>query len=358
METLGWKEQKGFSGIDAEGIHFDYPKDESPNSEYWIAWTKPETNLTLEGDGIVLTTLSNPVNFSGFYFNLGESNDEYAIILSEREGNKLAVALLTPDKQDSPYDPLGDVNNPGDGITVSTEFHGDTMSVFVGDNMVGQRKNDLFAASKKFGGIAVGNGDKFTVSQLSFQSFVSQEGEAMALLTTPTPIPLCYPGQSRSDNEGDSTIGLADFLEVKSSLEGEKLSLTMKVRELPEEITINQAEGKEGYVEYALGARIFNGVEIDPAKPDYQLALFHFKYGGEKTGPIEELIIPSVYRFSEDGKSSTKSGTGTITDIDYENNTITISATIPGITENSVLTYLSFVGLPDQSANDAVCPLR
>ena len=58
---------------------------------------------------------------------------------------------------------------------------------------------------------------------------------------TPTPVPVCKPGNVIQSVVNQDINGLADILQVSTTLNGTLLEVTFTVREIPDEITINKS---------------------------------------------------------------------------------------------------------------------
>lgn len=152
------------------------------------------------------------------------------------------------------------------------------------------------------------------------------------------------------DLEGDTTYDLLDILKVETFLEGENLSVTFFLANIPEEITINTVA--EGFGEYGWGVEIDVDQNADTGTSgyqsmtgrlgiDYDMSLFHFSWGGEeKTGPIESVLAydAQIWKPSSDGQGMESSGTASFT-VDYNLNTISLKGKIPGINEGSLLYF-------------------
>ncbi len=193
----------------------------------------------------------------------------------------------------------------------------------------------------------------------------TQTVEAFSVAQTQEAIPRdCTPGGTYEDFEGDIGTDYLDILKIETSLENEVLTLVIHLKGLPDEITINKEEIESGTSEYYWGVSV--DVDGDPDTGsnfslagndlgyEYELSLFHFVRGNPQTGKIEDVLKGDalVWRAREDyteqfGKANFE--------VDYELNTITISGSIPGINENSLLYFAAqeYYGfLPD---SDYLC---
>ena len=195
-----------------------------------------------------------------------------------------------------------------------------------------------------------------------FEIGQTQTVEALAIAQTQAAIPKnCTPRGTYIDSEGDTTFDFLDILRVETLLEGENLTVTFFLANVPEEITINSAS--EGSGEYSWGVEI--DVDQNPdtgtsghqsmsgrAGIDYDLSLFHFSWGEEKTGPIENVMAhdAAVWKPSPDG-GMTSSSRENFT-VNYDLNTITLKGRIPGINEGSFLYFHTAKDMPGDSLCD------
>ena len=194
------------------------------------------------------------------------------------------------------------------------------------------------------------------IAQETQQAVVAQTqtAEAVSYAQTQTAIPRqCTPGGVFVDFEGDASEDLVDILKVETFLEGENLTVVMFVKSLPPEITINKEEKGHGEIEWAVNIDVDNDPETGSSKNydvgkglEYTLRLFHFSWGEEKTGPIEQVMArdTSVWRFTEEGTTSVSSGSMSV---DYEANSVTIKGRVPGINEESRLYFTTSLTFTD-----------
>jgi hypothetical protein len=170
---------------------------------------------------------------------------------------------------------------------------------------------------------------------------------------TATRVPICPVGQTAKGTIDDIIPGYLDITEVSSTIEGTKLTVVIHVRDLPEQITINQKDLPKGGTEIAWGVAV--DVDNDPDTGGrsflsgtgygYEAFLhtFHFKTAGsEQTGPINRIFQGDTNVWAPIESGGMKSiGPGKMT-VDTEQKTITLTANIPKITPKSVLSFYSF----------------
>ena len=145
------------------------------------------------------------------------------------------------------------------------------------------------------------------------------------------------------DVENDVEIGHVDILKIISKIGKEKLEVVFYLRELPDELTINQDKLQEGRNEYYWRAEI--DVDNDSSTGssdgiDYILQVRNFKKGKSKTGPIDKVFYAYFGKYIYKN-AYTSYGLGVL-NVDLEADTITIAAEVPGINEDSVITYSTY----------------
>lgn len=154
------------------------------------------------------------------------------------------------------------------------------------------------------------------------------------------------PGQSSEDPPSDDLPGYIDILGVDSSLDGETLTATFYLRELPEELTINRNEAPNSYMEYSWTVHI--GIESSQAM-DYELSAYHIARKGSNSQPLtlsfEDALDVSLWVVEndpEDGTtSSTRPSSAKLT-ISHELNSLTVTGVVPGIKKTSFLSFHAF----------------
>jgi hypothetical protein len=185
---------------------------------------------------------------------------------------------------------------------------------------------------------------------------------------TATPAPICHIGDTVQGTIDDKIPGYLDITKVSTSLDGKKFTVVFSLRELPDQITINQKDLKQGMAEIAWGVAIDTDNNPDTGGKvfitrsgygyDTFLQTFHFKkVGGERTGPFN-LIFPGdtyIWESTEKGISGVAPG---IMSVDSQAKTLTLTAEIPNISSDSVLSfYTVFVDAknPSKPIVDELC---
>jgi len=168
-----------------------------------------------------------------------------------------------------------------------------------------------------------------------------------AVPPTSTPESVCRPGSTMQDSTLDVLPGYGDIVQVSTTLEGETLTVVFQLKDIPAEITINQAGQEDGQFEYDWGVAIDkdNNPETGWSAPagrkafEARLEAFNIKMGAEETGDIESLFSEKVQTWErESGGSSSIFGSGSIS-VNLEENTITLSGTFSDIPEDAYLVF-------------------
>ena len=183
---------------------------------------------------------------------------------------------------------------------------------------------------------------------------------------TPTPVPVCNSDASVQGEVNEDMLEYLDILNVSSILVDSKLTVIFTLREIPDEITINNDNLQKGYPEIAWGIAIDTDNNPDTGQEnfltrsgygyEYIFQTFNFKIGAEKTGSIQNLFRSSktyVWKMKEDhGMSSGATGTFTV---NQEEKTITLEAKVKGITVDSYLHFFTFYNNVDEILQDEIC---
>ncbi len=207
-----------------------------------------------------------------------------------------------------------------------------------------------------------------TESRLAFRTYDHLDGfDEVGCFTSQnqsTPSSQCgtvaavTPGQTLVDEVADVPAGHIDITKVETSLSGERLTVVFHLRDLPETLRFNRTEHGQGTMEYEweVAIDVDNDRSTGPGGFDTLLSAYHIAFLSHRgadantTAPIGEMLEASVWEIGSDGS------TGTFADADLavsaEEETITISGYIPGITSESRLTFsahdVQFAGDADQ----------
>ena len=166
------------------------------------------------------------------------------------------------------------------------------------------------------------------------------------------------PGDTLTDTVSDVPAAHIDITEVETFLSGESLTVVFHLKDLPETLRFNRTEHGEGSKEYEWEVAIDadNDRSTGPGGFDILLTAYHIAFlshegtDADTIAPIGEMLEAAVWEIYPGGS------TRTLADADLavsaEEETITISGYIPGITSESRLTFsaydVGFAGEADQ----------
>ncbi len=169
------------------------------------------------------------------------------------------------------------------------------------------------------------------------------------------------PGRSASGDDSHALVGHIDILGVMTAVDGETLSVTFQLRDLPETLTFARTGVPEDALEYSWEVSV--DVDDDPATGsggyDYMLSASYFVPRlAQGSNTAAEITQPGFVRASLWGLDRKGYRVLAEADIDVEvsaaGNTITLSGEIPGITEASPLkvrAYDYFAGSVEMSSH-------
>ena len=167
-------------------------------------------------------------------------------------------------------------------------------------------------------------------------------------------------GQTLADESADVPAAHIDITEVETSLSGERLTVVFHLRNLPETLRFNRKEHGRGAMEYEWEVAIDadNDRSTGPGGFDTLLSAYHIAFlshegtEADTTAPIGEMLEASVWEIRPGGSTSTLADADLA--VSVEEDTITITGVIPGITSESRLTFSAldaqFPGDADQFA--------
>ncbi|MDE0077789.1 MAG: hypothetical protein OXO50_09730 [Caldilineaceae bacterium] len=168
------------------------------------------------------------------------------------------------------------------------------------------------------------------------------------------------PGQTLADDVADVPAAHIDITEVETSLSAERLTVVFHLRDLPETLRFNRSEHGQGTKEYEWEVAIDadNDRSTGPGGFDTLLSAYHIAFlshrgtDADTIAPIAEMLEASVWEIGADG--STSSFADADLAVSPEEDTITISGNIPGITSESRLAFsthdIQYPGDNDQFA--------
>lgn len=162
QNTLDWEARKGVTNIGPDGLQLEMAKNEAMGP-YQGLLAYPWETLQVNGDCTFEVMMSGDYTFSGPMFN--PSDDYYSFIL-----NPTSVGLLRPSLGDKAWDALGEykkqTSSSDNNVTIKLVFIGNEVQVYVNDELIATRTDEIFDLPKTFGGFFVVNGDKFGVSEI------------------------------------------------------------------------------------------------------------------------------------------------------------------------------------------------
>jgi len=162
QNTLDWEAREGVTDISLDGMQLEMPKNEAMGP-YQGLLAYPWETLQVNGDCTFEFTMSGGYSFSGPMFNPDENY--YSFIL-----NPASVGLLRPSLGDKAWDALGEykkqASSSDNNVTIKLIFVGEEVQVYVNDQLIASRTDEIFGLPKTFGGFYVVNGDKFAVSEI------------------------------------------------------------------------------------------------------------------------------------------------------------------------------------------------
>ncbi|MCY3707448.1 MAG: hypothetical protein OXG26_01045 [Caldilineaceae bacterium] len=159
--------------------------------------------------------------------------------------------------------------------------------------------------------------------------------------------PIITPGQTVLDAAGDVPAAHVDILEINSALSGERLTVTFQLRDVPETLTFDRTGVPESALEYNWDVSI----DVDNDRTtgshgfDYALSAMHFVFpragGINRTAAIDALGVLQTNTWELDRHDSMTVDWGSL-EVSAEDNTITLSGKVPGITADSRLAFGAF----------------
>ena len=166
------------------------------------------------------------------------------------------------------------------------------------------------------------------------------------------------PGDTVTDAVSDVPAAHIDITEVETSLSGERLTVVFHLRDLPETLRFNRTEYGKGTKEYEweVAIDVDNDRSTGPGGFDTLLTAYHIAFlshegtDADTIAPIGEMLEAAVWETHSGGSTSTLADADLV--VSAEEETITISGYIPGITSESRLTFsaydVEFAGEADQ----------
>ncbi len=155
------------------------------------------------------------------------------------------------------------------------------------------------------------------------------------------------PGQSEPDDVSDELVGHIDILDVMTAQDGEVLTVTFQLRDVPETLTFDRTGVPEHALEYnwAVSIDVDNDPETGAGGFDYMLSAGYFVHplvkDSNTVAPITDPGFVTAGILGLDAEGNRVLAEADI-EVSAEENTITLSGEIPGITEESPLQFKAY----------------
>ena len=156
---------------------------------------------------------------------------------------------------------------------------------------------------------------------------------------------LTGPGQTVTDEIEGATDPYMDITKVSTSLSDETLTAVFHLKDVPETLTFNRTGTSENYMEYAwvVVIDVDNDRKTGYGGFEYQMLASHSvppsDKGSNAKTPIESKVEVSVWSLEPGSSMSTADAT---LEVSSEEDTITLSGYIPGITTESRLAFRTY----------------
>ena len=161
------------------------------------------------------------------------------------------------------------------------------------------------------------------------------------------------PGQSANDPISTDVPDYIDIVGVDSSLDGETLTAIFYLRGIPEDIALNRKGVENMHLEYmwTVGIDIEGDTKVTPDQTDYTFATFYsasrvLADTPAQTRPFENAVQTEVWKNTHYPE---KNETHWISVpvyprliVSHEDNTLTLVGRIPGITDESTISFSTF----------------
>ncbi len=195
-------------------------------------------------------------------------------------------------------------------------------------------------------------------SASTFEQDTLASGEVAATCCCADGMLSIQPGQSAKELAPDygTVPGYIDIVEIGSSLEGNILSATFYLRELPEELTFRREGVKPNFSEYSWLVQIdVDGLPEGFHSNDYMLSLNStYTKTGEDVPPVtaafaRESFALDVMRYEHPADVESISELVVVLErsdtefiISHDDQSITLTGKVPGITSESFITFVAF----------------
>ncbi|MYH60694.1 MAG: hypothetical protein F4148_02655 [Caldilineaceae bacterium SB0675_bin_29] len=158
------------------------------------------------------------------------------------------------------------------------------------------------------------------------------------------------PGQSVSDDVSHELVGHADIVGITTWVDGETLTVIFHLRDLPETLTFDRTGVPDHVLEYGWAVSI--DVDNDRATGldgfDYRMAANHFVHPGSEdsntiAAPTQTGFVNAyIWGLDQQGDEVLRILADAAVEFSFQDNTITLSGQIPGITSKSPLAFMTY----------------
>ena len=218
---------------------------------------------------------------------------------------------------------------------------GGTISSLRGASLEVSAETDTMTLSSRIPGITPD-------SRLVFRTFENR-GQLDELGCQEPPVILKSSSRSASGDDSHALVGHIDILGVTATLDGETLSVTFQLRNLPETLTFARTGVPEDALEYSWEVSI--DVDNDPATGsggfDYMLSagyfVSRFAHGSNAVAEITQpgFVKARLWALNREGYRVLAEADVKFK-VSVDDNTITLSGEIPGITAESRLKFRAY----------------
>ena len=218
---------------------------------------------------------------------------------------------------------------------------GGTISSLRGASLEVSAETDTMTLSSRIPGITPD-------SRLAFRTF-ENKGQLDELGCQEPPVILKSSSRSASGDDSHALVGHIDILGVTATLDGETLSVTFQLRNLPETLTFARTWVPEDALEYSWEVSI--DVDNDPTTGsggfDYMLSAGYFvPRFAQGSNTVADITQPGFIEASLWGLDRERYRVLAEADVEFkvsvDDNTITLSGEIPGITAESRLKFRAY----------------
>ena len=184
-------------------------------------------------------------------------------------------------------------------------------------------------------------------SRLSFTTF-KHLGESDELGCREPPVILTTISRSASGDDSHALVGHIDILGVMTALDGETLTVIFQLRDIPETLTFARTGVPEDALEYSweVSIDVDNDPETGSGGFDYMLSAGYFvPRFAQGSNTVADITQPGFIEASLWGLDRERYRVLAEADVEFkvsDDNTITLSGVIPGITPESRLEFRAY----------------